>query len=130
MLACVDTTLATSAIVERLGGRRVKHPGSRYVVLRNPPGPRANGVLFAVEPERGTPRQFVVEYVWPGVWQGTNGMQPPPDPKVSEIEGEMLTDVATRLLQLVRASCAPDAYGEPVCTRVANGHGGRCVLGT
>ena len=124
-LACVDTALSTSSYVERLGiTRQGDPPGSRYVMLRNPPGPRSGGMRFSAEP-----RQLVVEFTWPGPWQGRNGMQPVPDAQASEMEGEGLTSIGSRLLLVVRAACAPDATGQPVCSRVAQGRSGRCVLG-
>ena len=46
-------------------------------------------------------------------------MQPPADPRASDIEGEMLTDISAGLLRDVRAQCAPTASGEPACSRVA-----------
>ncbi len=130
MMACVDAVLAGSPLVERVTSRRVdKYRRSRYLVLRNPPGPRSTGLAFAVEPERGTPRELVVEFAWPGRWQGVGGMQPPPDPKASDIEGETLRDIAAGFLRDVRAHCAPTAPGEPACSRIAQGRSGRCVLG-
>jgi hypothetical protein len=125
-LACVDTALATSSLVERVAAaRQGDPPSSRYVVLRNPPGPRSAGMRFTAEP-----RELVVEFVWPGPWQGRNGMQPLQDSKASDMEGEGLTTIGTRLLLVVRARCAPTAAGQPVCARVAQGRGGRCVIGT
>jgi hypothetical protein len=126
VLACVDTALATSSLVERIATtRKGDEPGSRYVVLRNPPGPRSTGMRFTV-----APRELVVEFAWPGAWQGRNGMQPLQDSKASDLEGEGLTTIGTRLLLVVRAACAPEAAGQPACTRVAQGRGGRCALGT
>jgi hypothetical protein len=130
MLTCVDSALASSAIVDRANARRVNNPATRYVVLRNSPSRRVPGVLFSLTPAHGAPREFVVEYVWPGPSLGSGGMAPPPNSNASDFEGQMLTDVAVQLLQLVRSRCAPDAAGEPACSRVADGRGGRCVLGT
>jgi hypothetical protein len=131
MLTCVDSAFASTAIVEAARPqRRVDNPATRHLRLRNSPSPRVPGVLFALTPARGAPREFVVEYVWPGPQLGTGGMQPPSDPNASETEGQMLTDVAVQLLQLVRSRCAPDAPGEPACSRVGDGRTGRCVLGT
>jgi hypothetical protein len=130
MLACVDSAFASTAIVDHARTqRRVGNPASRYLKLRNSPSPRVPGVLFSLAPSRGAPRQLVIEYTWPAS-SGTSGMQPPPDPKASEFEGQLLTDVVVQLLQLVRSSCAPDALGEPACSKVAEGRRGRCVLGT
>lgn len=130
-MACADVVLATSSFVERVStARGGDYPRSRYVTLLNPPGPRTTGLRFVVEPSRGAPRELVVEYTWPGPWQGTNGMQPPPDPKVSDVEGETLADIGSWLLRAVRAHCAPNAPGEPACSRIAEGRRGRCVLGT
>jgi hypothetical protein len=132
IVACVDAVLDASPIVEQVttARRRDDHLRTRYVVLRNPPGPRTTSLLFTVVPSSGAPRELVVEYVWPGPWQGQNGMQPPPDPKVSEVEGETMADIGAGLLREVRAECAPTAPGQPACSRVAQGRGGRCVLGT
>jgi hypothetical protein len=125
VLACVDTALATSSLVERVAAtRQGDPPGSRYVVLRNPPGPRSAGMRFTV-----APRELVVEFVWPS-WVRRHGMQPLQDSQESDLEGEGLTTIGTRLLLVVRAACAPDAAGQPSCARVAQGRGGRCVLGT
>jgi hypothetical protein len=130
MVACVDAVLTNSPLVERItAARGGAFPRARYIVLRNPPSPRTTSLRFAVEPSRGAPRELVVEYAWPGPWQGNNGMKPPPDRKTSEIEGEMLTDISAGLLREVRAQCAPAAPGEPACSRVAQGRTGRCVLG-
>ena len=131
LLACVDAVLAGSPYVERqLTKRASANPRKRYVILRNPPSPRSTGLGFAVEPLRGVPREFVVEYAWPGPWQGTSGMKPPPDQRTSDIEGQMMADIGAELLRQVRSECAPAAPGEPVCSRVAQGRSGRCVLGT
>lgn len=131
MVACVDAVLANSPLVERVtASRRSNRPRTRYLVLRNPPGPRSSVLGFAVEPSRGTPRELVVEYAWPGPWQGNNGMQPPPDQRTSDIEGQMLADIGAGLLRDVRTQCAPNAPGEAVCSRVAAGRTGRCVIGT
>ena len=131
LLACVDAVLAGSPYVERqLTKRASANPRKQYVKLRNPPGPLSTGLGFAVEPARGAPREFVVEYAWPGPWQGTNGMKPPPEKRASDIEGQMMADIGAELLRQVRSECAPAAPGEPVCSRVAQGRSGRCVLGT
>jgi len=130
LVACMDNVLAHSTLVERIrpDGRRV-HPRSRGVELRNPPSLRLRGLGFAVNPERGTPRELAVEYVWPGTWVGAGGMQPPPDARSAELEGVMMTDIATALLSDVRAQCAPTAPGEPACSRVSQGRTGRCSIG-
>ena len=132
MVACVDAVLANSPLIERVTtSRRSDHPRARGLVLRNPPGPRSSFLMFAVEPSRGTPRELVVEYAWPGLWQGgAGGMQPPPDQRTSDIEGQTLADIGAGLLRDVRTQCAPNAPGEAVCSRVAAGRTGRCVLGT
>jgi hypothetical protein len=130
MLTCVDSAFASSAMVQRANARRTGNPATRFVVLRNSPSRHVPGVLFTLTPAHGAPREFVIEYVWPGPWLGSGGMQPPEDPNASEVEGRMLTDAAVQLLQLVRSRCAPDAAGEPACSRVGDGRGGRCVLGT
>jgi hypothetical protein len=130
MLTCVDSAFASSAMVERANARRTGNPATRFIVLRNSPSRNVAGVLFTLTPSHGVPREFVIEYVWPGPRLGSGGMQPPADPNASEVEGRMLTDAAVQLLQLVRSRCAPDAPGEPACTRVGDGRGGRCVLGT
>lgn len=131
MMACVDDVLANSAHVERISTTlRDDYPRSRNFTLRNPPSPRVAGMGFVVTPSQGAPREFVVGFVWPGPWQGRNGMQSPPDRQVLDGEGEMLADIGARLLREVRAQCAPTAPGTPVCTRVREGRGGRCVLGT
>src|SRR3982751_2300945 len=89
IVACMDAVLANSPLIERVTtSRRSDHPRTRYLVLRNPPGPRSSVLGFAVEPSRGTPRELVVEYAWPGPGQEANGMQPPPDPRASDIEGQ------------------------------------------
>jgi hypothetical protein len=131
MVACVDAVLANSPLVERVTtSRRSDHPRSRGIVLRNPPSPRSTSLAFVINPSRGAPRELVVEYAWPGLWQGNNGMQPPPDQRTSDIEGQMLADIGAGLLRDVRTQCAPNAPGEAVCSRVAAGRTGRCVLGT
>ena len=130
MVACMDAVLAGSPLIERIRtSPRNDLPRSRGVELRNPPSPRSKGLGFTINPARGTPRELVVGYAWPGTWQGTNGMQPPPDQHVSDTEGAMMTDIATTLLRDVRAQCAPTANGEPACTRVNQGRTGRCVIG-
>ena len=130
LLACVEAVLAGSPLIERQLTRRAgENPRKHHVKLRNPPGLLSTSLGFAVEPARGTPREFVVEFVWPGRWQGTNGMKPPPDPRASEIEGQMMADIGAELLRQVRSECAPTAPGEPVCSKVAQGRSGRCVLG-
>jgi hypothetical protein len=131
MVACVDAVLATSPVVARVtSSRRSNDPRTRYVVLQNSPSLRTTGLTFAVVTSRGAARDLVVEYAWPGRWQGTGGMQPAPDLKLSEDEGGALADVGAGLLREVRAQCAPAAPGQPVCSRVADGRTGRCVLGT
>ena len=74
-----------------------------------------------------------------GVWTsaGPGGMAPPPggmasppDRAALEAHNQMLMDAAVRALQTVRAECAPNAPGEPVCVRSGNGHIGRCTLST
>ena len=129
MVACVDAVLANSPLVERVtASRRSDRPRARYLVLRNPPGPHSSVLGFAVEPSRGAPRELVVEYAWP--WQDVGGMQPPPDQKTSDLEGQTLADIGAGLLRDVRTQCAPNAPGDVVCSRVAAGRTGRCVLGT
>jgi len=130
VVACMDAVLANSPLIERVKtSPRRDLPRSRYAELRNPPGPLSKGLGFAVNPASGTPRELVVGYAWPGPWQGRNGMQPPPDRQVSDIEGETMTDIATALLREVRAQCAPTTPGEPACSRVDQGRSGRCVIG-
>ena len=132
MVACVDAVLTNSPLFERaLTKRRVDRPRARGLMLRNPPGAHPTGLGVAITPARGAPREIVVDYAWPGPWQGTGGgMKPPADPKVSDVEGAMLADISAGLLSELRAECAPSAPGEPVCSRVAQGRTGRCVLGT
>ena len=130
MVACMDRVLARSPAIERIStSPRKDLPRSRYAELRNPPSPRSKGVGFEIKPAHGAPRELVVGYAWPGNWQGANGMQPATDQQASDTEGEMVTDLATRLLREVRAQCAPNAYGEPACSRVNQGRSGRCVIG-
>ena len=131
LMACVDVVLDASSQVERIStSRRSGIPLTRYVALTNPPSERSRGLLFTVLSSRGASREVVVAYDWPGPWQGTGGMKPQPDPKDLDIEGAMLADISSRLLREVRAECAPSAPGEPACSRVAQGRGGRCVLAT
>jgi hypothetical protein len=123
--------LASSPLVERVtASRRPDSPRTRGVRLRNPPGQFTTGLLFSIVPPRGPSRELVVEFAWPGPWQGRHGMKQPPDTKTTEVEGEMLADISVRLLLDVRAACAPNAPGQPVCSKVAQDRGGRCVLGT
>ena len=132
IVGCVDAVLANSPLVKRVTTPRSgDNPRARGIVLRNPPSPRTTGLGFAIVPAHGAPRQLVVEFSWPGRWQGEGGMKPPPqDPQASAIEGETLRDVAATLLRDMHAQCAPAAPGEPTCTRVAQGQRGRCVLAT
>jgi len=132
MVACVDAVLANSPLIERVTtSRRSDHPRARYLVLRNPPSPRSTSLAFVINPSRGAPRELVVEYAWPGPWQGsTGGMQPPPDQRTAYIEGQTLADIGAGLLRDVRTQCAPNAPGEAVCSKVAAGRTGRCVIGT
>jgi hypothetical protein len=86
-----------------------------------------------VKGERGTPRLLITEVrlaVWTGASAG--GMAPPPDRAVLESQNQTLMDAAARALQTVRAECAPNAPGEPVCIRSGGGQYqyGRCTLGT
>lgn len=133
MLSCVDAVLDESPLVERIvGARRDSLPrAGGWLRLRNPPGPRSTGIGFYVRTERGTPREFVVNYIWPAprvLLSAQSGALP--DPRVADMEGEMLTDIGMRLLEDVRAQCAPNAPGAPACSRVNQGRGGVCVLGT
>jgi hypothetical protein len=126
VLACADTALETSSLVERLVDRHQGDPpGSRSVVLRNPPRARSTGMRFTVEPH-----QLVAEFSWPAPRQARNDIEAAQNTQASEMEGAGLTSIGIRLLLVVRAACAPDATGQPACTIVAQGRGGRCVLGT
>ena len=131
MFACVEGVLAASPVVDQANRptRRNYRLRTRYVALQNPPSLRTTGVTFVVLPSRGAARELVVEYAWPGPLQGRSGMQPAADPNVSNAEGEALADVGAGLLREVRAQCAPEAPGQPACSRVAEGRLGRCVLG-
>lgn len=131
MVGCMNAVLNGSSFVDQVAASRPPRvPRKRYLTLRDPPGPHTKGLTFNVLPSSGAPRELVVEYYWPGRQQEIPGMQPPPDPKVTDGEGEALADIGTRLLREVKAQCAPTVPGEPVCARVAQGQVGRCVLGT
>jgi len=126
MVACVDAALGASPLVARVlpaSGR--DRPRTRRVLLMAPPGPRIQGLTFAVEPPRDAPRQLAVEYTWPGA----SGMAPPEEPKLAALEGQAVADIAVRLLREVRARCAPTAAGEPACSMVQQSRVGRCTLG-
>jgi len=131
-LACVDGVLAASQVVERfITGRRPEHPRSRYFVLKNPPSQRTTGMIVAILPDTGKPRRLVLEFGWPGPWQGEGGMKPPPrDQGMSNLEGEALTDMGTALLRDLRAECVPTAPGETACMKVNEGRVQRCAIGT
>ena len=89
------------------------------------------GAGVAVEGERGKPRLLIAGArleVWTGASAG--GMKPPPDRAVLESQNQALMDAAVRALQTVRAECAPNAPGEPVCVRRGDGKIGRCTLST
>ena len=89
------------------------------------------GAGVAVEGERGKPRLLIARArleVWTGASAG--GMKPPPDRAVLESQNQALMDAAVRALQTVRAECAPNAPGEPVCVRRGDGQIGRCTLST
>ena len=124
----MDAVLAASPMVERLYSRRLDGSRARYVALRNPPSERAPGLGFAIEPKSGTPRQLVLSFPWPRPWRGS-GMVTPIDPKISDMEGEALTDMGSSLVREIRAQCAPMAPGELSCSRVEQGSRQRCVVG-
>ena len=128
VVACMQAVLAASPMVERFLSRQLDNPRARYVVLRNPPSDRATGVGFAIEPKHGTPRQLVLSFPWPRPWRGS-GMVAPMDPKITDMEGEALTDMGSSLAREIRAQCAPMAPGELACTRVEDGRRQRCVAG-
>jgi hypothetical protein len=130
IVSCADAVLASSPLVERVvRSGRADSPRTRGVRLRNPPGQCPTGLLFSIVPSRGPARELVFEYVSPS-GGSPGGMKPPTDPKTREVEGEMLADISVRLLLDVRGECAPNAPGQPMCSRVAQDRGGRCVLGT
>lgn len=84
-----------------------------------------------VEGQPGKPRLLTAGArlaVWTGASAG--GMKPPPDRAVLESQNQALMDAAVRALQTVRAECAPNAPGEPVCVRRGDGQIGRCTLST
>ena len=92
------------------------------------------GVGVGVQGKRGTPR-LLIAGVRLSVWTGTSGggMKPPPDRFVVESQNQTLMDAAVKALKTVRAECAPDAPGEPVCVRSGGGpqyQDWRCTLGT
>jgi hypothetical protein len=128
----MDGVFAASQLAERfISPRRPEYRRSRYFVLRNPPSQRTTGMGVAILPDTGTPRRLVLEFGWPGPWQGTGGMKPPPkDQRMSDLEGESLTDIGTGLLRELRAQCVPMASGETTCMRVKEGRAQRCTLGT
>lgn len=129
--ACMDGVLAASQLADRyVIPRRAEHRRARYFVLRNPPNQRTTGMSVAILPDTGTPRRLVLEFGWPGPWQGTGGMKPPPrDQGMSNLEGEALTDMGTALLRELRAQCVPMAPGETACVRVEEGRAQRCTIG-
>jgi hypothetical protein len=89
------------------------------------------GVGVSVKGKLGTPRLLIAGAqlaVWTGASAG--GMKPPPDRAVLESQNQTLMDAAVRALQTVRAECAPDAPGDPVCVRSGDGRIGRCTLST
>jgi hypothetical protein len=90
---------------------------------------RLGGVGVGVKGSRGKPRLLIAGGRL-GVWTGAQGMAAPPDRAVLESQNQALMDAAVRALQTVRAECAPNAPGEPVCVRSGDGQYGRCTLGT
>lgn len=132
MERCVDQALEASSLVDasfapnRQWGASRAGRRMRGVRLMNPPGPRIQSVGFAVESPSGTPRTFVVEYSTPG--QG--GMQPAPDPQLSDLERQAVAEIGAQLLREVRAACMPSAVGQPTCFMVRQGSVGRCTIGT
>jgi hypothetical protein len=128
MLMCVDGVLATSGYVARYFPAGRGDERKRYIILRNSPGVRSSGLGLSIVPSSGTPRELVIEYTLLS-WQSGGGMKPPPDPQVTEMEAESMAEISTSLLQAVGAECLPSAPGSPVCSRVAQGRGGRCSLG-
>ena len=89
--------------------------------------------------KRGTPRLLIAK-VRLGVPTGKGpggmasppgGMATPPDRAVLENQDQTLMEAAARALQTVRAECAPNAPGEPVCVRTGSGQYqyGQCTLG-
>lgn len=129
MVACADAVLAESPLVERVvRARSSNSPRARWLTLRNPPSPRSTALGFGIEPSSGTPRQIIIRYPWPAPWRGQSGLQLP-DSSVANVQGGMLADISTRLLDEVRVHCAPTAPGAPACSRVELGRAGRCDLG-
>ena len=123
-LACVDAALEASSLVAEVtsvSGR--DQPRTRRVLLMSPPGPRIREVRFAVEPNRGAPRQLAVEYRLPTA----GGIRP--DPMVADLEGRAVGEIGERLLRDVRARCASTRAGPPTCAMVQQGRLGRCTVG-
>ena len=89
---------------------------------------RIPAVGVGVKGQRGTPRLLIAEVQF-GVWSSAYGMQQPPDRAVLEGQNQTLMDAAARALREVRAECAPNAPGEPVCLKTGDGRTGRCTLG-
>ena len=90
---------------------------------------RIPAVGVGVEGPLGKPRLLIAGGLL-DVWAGAYGMQPPPDRAVLEGQNQTLMDVAARALREVRAECAPNAPGEPVCVRSGDGKHGRCTFST
>jgi hypothetical protein len=108
--------------------KSVEDPLLSCVDAVNQNSKRFQGVGVSVKGTRGTPRLLIAE-VRLGVWSGAYGMAPPPDRAVLEGQNQTLMDAAARALREVRAECAPNAPGEPVCVKIGDGRTGRCTLG-
>jgi hypothetical protein len=117
LLSCVDAVnrnlMAKSEGAVAVGGVRVEGPPGKPRLLLG--GARLGAGTSAGPGGMASP---------PG------GMASPPDRALLESQNQALMDAAVKALQTVRAECAPNAPGEPVCVRRGDGRIGRCTLST
>jgi hypothetical protein len=125
IVACVWSSLADVPNVREV--RFVKdYPRTVWVIFWNPPDPQTGGMKLLVAPDKGTPKQFVVEY---SLWTGTT--QRPGVPNMASLNAPAVEATGSLLLSGVRNRCAPKAAGTPSCSmsNFRDRINGRCSIG-
>lgn len=125
-MACVRDALAESPNAKEVW---VVKDSPRTVVVRlaNAPDPQAGAMALVVAPNRGTPRQFVIEYtLWTGSLHRGAGV-----PNLARLNAPAVEATDALFLRAARNRCAPNAGGEPACSKSELNEriNGRCSLG-
>lgn len=125
MAACMLGALRGSPNVAEAGFSK-DQPRTVYVRFVNAPDPSIGAMTLVAAPNRGTARQFVVEYT---LWtQVTNR---PGVPNMARANAPAVEATAAQLLRVLGSQCAPRGAGEPACSmsNFGNKLTGRCSLG-